>query len=114
RLFELGGRVASLLKPHRMHYSDETVRQRPGLPRGLYWGVYLGDERAGAWKVDIWISEPEAFEAVRGYGERLQARLSDPSRAIILQIKSACWHHPEYRRAFSSADIYSAVLDHGV
>jgi hypothetical protein len=29
-------------------------------------------------------------------------------------IKSGCWDHPAYRRRFSSGDIYSAVLDHGV
>jgi hypothetical protein len=114
RFFELGGRIASLLQPHRMHYRDETIAATPDLPQGLYWGVYLGDERDGAWKIDIWLSEPSVFEATRAYGERIRARLSESARPIILQIKSACWRHPEYRRRFSSTDIYSAVLDHGV
>lgn len=112
--FELGGRIASLLKPHRMHYRDETRVATPGLPTGLYWGIYLGDERKDAWKIDIWASDAAAFEPVRAYGERLAARLSESSRAAILRIKSACWQHPQYRRGFSSGDIYSAVLDHGV
>lgn len=51
KFFELGGRIAGLLKPHRMHYRDETEVGTEGLPRGLYWGVYLGDERAGAWNI---------------------------------------------------------------
>jgi hypothetical protein len=112
--FELGARVASLLTPPRMHYRDETIAATPGLPNGLYWGVYLGNERDGAWKIDIWLSEPQAFEVTRVYGERLGAQLSESARFIILQIKSACWRHPEYRRGFSSSDIYSAVLEHGV
>ena len=85
-----------------------------GLPKGRYWGVYLGDERNGAWKIDIWVSEPEAFAVTRAYSERIAERLSESSRLVILAIKSACWRHPEYRRRFSSIDIYSAVLEHGV
>jgi hypothetical protein len=112
--FELGGAIAALLEPHRMHFRDERRVATVGLPRGLYWGVYLGDERAGAWKIDVWSTGRAGFEDVRLHGERLAARLSEASRQTILKIKFACWQHPEYRRAFSSADIYSAVLDHNV
>ena len=114
RFFALGAAIATRLEPHRMHFRDERRVATVGLPRGLYWGVYLGDERAGAWKIDIWSTDRAGFEDVRRHGERLAARLSEASRHTILQIKSACWRHPEYRRAFSSVDIYSAVLDHGV
>jgi len=51
--FALGGEIAGLMKPHRMHLRDESAVGTPGLPRGFYWGVYLGDERSGAWKIDI-------------------------------------------------------------
>jgi hypothetical protein len=112
--FDVGRRIADLLKPHRMHYRDETLVATPGLPRGLYWGVYLGDERDSAWKLDIWITEPGAFEETRAYGERIKRQLSGTTRPPILRIKAACWRHPEYRRRFTSGDIYSAVLDHGV
>src|SRR6266481_8268792 len=37
--FGLGGRIAALLGPHRMHYRDETIVATEGLPGGLYWGV---------------------------------------------------------------------------
>jgi hypothetical protein len=114
KFFELGGRIAELLMPHRMHYRDETEVGTEGLPRGLYWGVYLGDERAGAWKIDIWATGQDGFEATRAYGERIRERLSDSTRTLILQIKSECWRHPEYRRKFASGDIYEAVLDRGV
>ena len=114
RFFELGGAIAALLEPHRMHFRDERRVGTVGLPRGLYWGVYLGDERAGAWKIDVWSTDRAGFEDVRLHGERLAARLSEASRQTILKIKSACWRHPEYRRAFASTDVYSAVLDHNV
>ena len=114
KFFELAGRIAGLLNPPRMHYRDETIEATQGLPRGLYWGVYLGDERKGAWKIDIWMTDSEGFEAVRAHGKRIEERLSESNRPLILQIKSACWRHPQYRREFSSGDIYDAVLEHGV
>src|SRR5215212_10654138 len=100
--FDLGGEIARVLKPHRMHFRDESVVGTPGLPSGLYWGIYLGDERNGAWKIDIWQTNQQAFDLVRRFGEDLAARLNDTSRAVILEIKSACWRHPQYRREFSS------------
>ena len=112
--FALGGRIAALLQPHRMHFRDERTVATEGLPRGLYWGVYLGDERAGAWKIDIWLTDGAGFEPVQQYGDRLAARLTDESRRAIVTIKDACWRHPEYRRGFASSDIYAAVLDRGV
>jgi hypothetical protein len=112
--FELGRGIASLLKPHRMHFRDETAARTPGLPPGYYWGVYLGDERSGAWKIDVWQTDRQAFDVVRRFGDDLSARLTDGNRAVILAIKTACWRHPQYRRGFTSADVYAAVLDRGV
>ena len=110
----LGGEIARHLKPHRMHFRDESTAATPHLPRGLYWGIYLGDERAGAWKIDVWQTNQQAFDLVRRFGEELSGRLNDTNRAVILEIKAACWRHPQYRRGFTSADVYAAVLDRGV
>jgi len=112
--FELGGRIAVLLSPHRMHYRDQTIISTEGLPAGLYWGVYLGDERDGAWKIDIWMTDSDDFKAVREYTERISRRLSVANRQAIIDIKTDCWRHPQYRKSFSSVDIYDAVLDHGI
>jgi len=112
--FALGGQIAALLQPQRMHFRDETDVNTPGLPAGWYWGIYLGDERAGDWKIDVWQTGREAWEPARRFGERIASRLTADHRANILAVKSECWQHPLYRRRFSSADIYSAVLDRGV
>jgi len=112
--FDLGAEIAALLTPHRMHFRDETRERTPGLPPGLYWGIYLGDERAGGWKIDVWQTDRAAFDAVRRFGDDVAARLTDETRDAILAIKTACWRHPEYRRRFTSADVYAAVLDRGV
>ena len=113
-VFEVGARIADLLNPQRMHYRDQTINSTEGLPTGFYWGVYLGDERDGAWKIDIWMTRPESFQAIREYGERIKSQLSVATRQTILEIKDACWRHPQYRKGFSSRDIYTAVLDHGI
>jgi hypothetical protein len=112
--FSLGGEIAALLQPHRMHFRDESNEATPGLPRGLYWGIYLGDERAGAWKIDVWQTNRQEFDSVCRFGDVIASRLDDENRAAILAIKTACWQHPQYRRGFTSADVYSAVLDRGV
>jgi len=114
QFFEFGGRIAALLSPGRIHFRNELVMQTPGLPGGLYFGVYLGDERKGAWKIDIWASDEETFRAVRASEERLRVALTDDLRTAILRIKTAVWHHAEYRRRFSSVDIYHAVVEAGV
>src|SRR5688572_29366487 len=65
--FDLGGEIARLLQPHRMHFRDESTVGTPGLPRGFYWGIYLGDERSGAWKIDIWQRNRQVFDWVRRF-----------------------------------------------
>jgi hypothetical protein len=112
--FELGYRIADHLKPPRLHYRDEVVARTPGLPTGLYWGIYLGDERAGAWKIDVWSVDRQQAESTRAKMASLQARLSPELRRTIIEIKSQIWADPGYRRKFSSQDLYSAVLDEGV
>jgi len=113
--FRLGRRIAELLKAPRMHYRNERVGHTPDLPRyGLYWGVYLGDERADAWKIDLWAMDEEEHSRLQAHLGAIEARLSSEARRRILRIKSAVWMLPSYRLRYSSQDIYQAVLDHGV
>ncbi len=114
RFFELGGAVAALLSPVKMHFRNELIAGTPGLPRGLYWGVYLGDEKRGAWKIDIWTATADQFTAAFEFQRWVGERLTPERRSAILHIKTAVWNHPEYRRAFSSADIYRAVIERGI
>jgi hypothetical protein len=112
--FDLGGRIADVLTPPRMHFRDETIARTPGLPDGFYWGIHFGDERCGAWKVDIWCVDTAQAEAMEAHMNRLRAKLSPDSRRTIIAIKSQVWSDPGYRRTFFSQDLYTAVLDHNV
>src|SRR5437867_3686376 len=89
--FALGAQIAELLSPPRMHFRNEIVGRTPGLPPGLYWGIYLGDERTGAWKIDIWSSDAATFRAAYEFEERVRGALTDDVREAILRVKRAVW-----------------------
>ena len=112
--FELGNKIATLLNPVKMHFRNETIARTEGLPFGLYWGIYLGDERKGAWKIDLWMMKSDECKERLAYCDNLLNRISPAEKLIILNIKSQCWQNPQYRKTFYSSDIYDAVLQHGV
>ena len=112
--FDLGAEINSLFNPVKMSYRNERITQTQGLPVGLYWGVYLGNERKGAWKIDVWALDARECRQRIKFCDDIAQRLAPLSRQIILTIKSQCWQDPEYRRSYSSNDIYDAVLDNGI
>jgi len=114
RFFELGLRIAELLRPRRMHYRDEADGPGDALPQGLYWGVYEPRVAPGAWKLDIWATDAGGLARVEAYCGGIERRLTAATRDTILMLKTEAWTHPEYRRGFGSADIYRAVLEHGI
>jgi hypothetical protein len=112
--FQLGAEINKRFHPVKMSYRNERVTQTKGLPFGLYWGVYLGNERKDAWKIDIWaVDEKECLQLLK-FCDDIATRLTTLSKQIILTIKSNCWQDPAYRRSYTSKDIYVAVLDHGI
>jgi hypothetical protein len=111
--FALGAQVNTALNPTKMHFRNERIGRTPGLPSGLYWGVYLGQE-AGSWKIDIWAVGTDEGRSLIEHCQSIWRRLTPEARQRILEIKSACWQHPLYRKGFSGADVYRAVLDHSV
>jgi hypothetical protein len=112
--FELGKELVNLLDPVKMSYRNERRAATVGLPSGLYWGIYLGDERRGAWKIDIWTMETEELGQRIKFCTNIKSRLTPDTKKAIMEIKSQCWTNPAYRRSFSSTDIYTAVLDHRI
>ena len=97
-----------------MNFRNELIAKPKGLPFGLYWGVYLGNERVDAWKIDIWAVSATECQKLIQYCTNIQQKLTPETRSRILNIKSQCWQDPEYRRSYSSADIYDAVLEKNV
>ena len=112
--FQLGAEINRRYHPVKMSYRNERITQTKELPFGLYWGVYFGNERKGAWKVDIWAVDENECDRLLKFCDDITAKLTPLSKQIILDIKSYCWQDPGYRRSYTSSDIYEAVLDKGI
>jgi hypothetical protein len=95
----------------RMQFRNERIEHTQGLPCGPYWSIYFEPSDCQSWKVDIWCVESEECRCLLSHASNILEKLTPDNREIILAIKSECWNHHEYRRGFSSNDIYVAVLD---
>jgi hypothetical protein len=112
--YDLGKEAGLLLKPVKMTFRNETIVHTPGLPNGFYWGIYLGNERKGSWKIDIWMMEEDECQKRVQWCEQLASKMSKEQKEIIIDIKSQCWEDPHYRKNFHSTDIYDGVMKHGI
>jgi len=112
--FTLGTRIAELLDPWKMFFTNNRARLDPKYPPGLYWGIRLGDVRKGAWKIDLWAMDSPACRLALEKCDEIAARLTPESRHVILELKSQLWRHPDYRDTITAKTIYDAVLDRGV
>jgi len=112
--FAIGEHICKAFSPVKMSFRNERKAKTPGLPNGLYWGIYLGNERAGAWKIDIWTVSAMECHRLLKYGDSIKQKLDEEAIQRILEIKSACRNDAGYRRSYSSSDIYTAVLEEKV
>lgn len=112
--FLLGADIETTLQPVKMHFRNELIAKTDGLPIGLYWGVYLGNERDGAWKIDIWSVDSNECGRLLNFCVVLKEKITAESAIDIMTIKSQCWTDPQYRRTYTSSDIYTAVLEKGI
>lgn len=112
--FALGSRIAELLEPWKMFFTDNRSRLDAKYPPALYWGIRLGDIRKGAWKIDLWAMDSAACRLALENCDQISARLTPESRKTILALKSQLWHHPDYRDTITSKTIYDAVLEEGI
>ena len=112
--FTLGGKICTAFTPVKMSFRNEIIGKTKNLPAGLYWGIYLGNERAGAWKVDIWAVNTLECQRLIKFCTDIKQKLTPATALQILDIKSQCWKDPEYRRSYISMDIYNAVLEKSI
>lgn len=108
--FQLGAEITRRFAAVKSYYTDS----RGGNPNGLYWGIRLGDPRAGAWKLDIWALDEASYKAHILYAHQIRDLLTPEKRDLILRIKHAYWHTQAYRNQVTSHTIYDAVLHQNV
>jgi hypothetical protein len=111
--FLLGNDIANAVQAGKMHYRNEFILQS-GLPQGKYWGTYTDIIAPHNWKIDLWAINSELCEQYMAFAANLKAQVNDENRMKILDIKSQVWMHPDYRKEFTSMDIYHAVFNGGV
>jgi hypothetical protein len=112
--FETGRRISGIAGVGSMLYRNELVLRTPGNPRGLLWCVDLAAEDGPMWKLDLLVADRGEVERVLRRGEELLARLDEETRAAILELKRVVCDPSRPEGAARSADVYEAVLDHGV
>lgn len=112
--YHLGCRLGILLRPARMSFRDEFLMNTPKNPRGLYWGIFLGEDRRNSWKLDIWAVDSSQAAARRERDAEFASKLTPALREAILGIKREAFAHPGYTKQFFSTDLYRAVLEEGV
>ena len=110
RCFEIGYELTARLAARKSRFTNNVG----GEPNGFYWGIKLGDERQGAWKLDVWFLDVVSYERHAAYSAEMGERLTTETRSTICAIKEAYWRRPEYRDTVTSDHIYRAVLEHGI
>lgn len=88
-------------------------REPDAYPDGLYLGVECVSAGAN-WNLDIWFLDEPERQPSTAHLTTLRPRLTDESRAAIIEIKRAWADRPEYGTTVKSFDVYRAVLDDGV
>lgn len=102
--FELGAKLATLLKPHGLFGRNTKVRSvenRP--PDGYYWGFQFED-----WKMDLWNIPRYHLDESRQYAQDILNHMTEDKRLTILEIKAAA--SSSYNRGYSSKEVYQAVI----
>ncbi|MBA7611194.1 hypothetical protein ES703_18413 [subsurface metagenome] len=115
RFFQLGAEIAWCLKPQRMHYRNEFIGKTPNLPVGFYWGTYVtGSDFPEEWKIDLWAIDSEQKTILQKGLDELRVKINEDKKPVILMIKNHFCKHTEYRRKFTSMDIYLAVIEEDI
>jgi hypothetical protein len=112
----LGARLAAHPRVRQVTFRNDSGRWRtsPSYPDGLYLGVGYRSPSGRDWKLDIWfVDEPERQPDL-AHLRSMPGQLSPETREAILLVKSAWASRPEYGKAVTSFDIYTAVLTDGV
>lgn len=111
--FMLGHDISNAVGAGKMHYRNEFI-MLSGLPRGKYWGIYTNILQPNNWKIDLWAIETRLCDEYMSYARNLKAQINEAKRMMILEIKNGVCMHPDYRKEFTSIDIYNSVIQDGV
>lgn len=105
--------IFSLPKVKLLTLADNRQQVEADRPKSMYLGIKYEDNENNIWKIDIRLLARESITTDK-VAQLIKENITEESRIAILQIKSQVCDNPKYHKAFSSVDIYEAVLLSGV
>lgn len=114
RFWELGKEILLKLKPQRMHFRNEFIMEPADLPGSFYWGIYTTLRFPDVWEIDVHSVTSEQIVVLQKEFDELKSKITKNRRRAILEIKNHFCKHSEYRKKFSSLDIYNAVINEDI
>ena len=106
QFFELGYRVAELVKPHSMFHRNTKVKPVDGRPdQAYYWGFQFGE-----WSLDVWLVSRDYHDASVEYLSSIRKVLTPELVRVILALKHESLQKEMYGVHFGSKQLYPAVL----
>lgn len=110
QFFELGYRVAELVKPHSMFHRNTKVKPVDGRPDQAYYWRFHFDE----WSLDIWLVSKDYHQASVEYLSSIRNALTPERVRVILALKHESLEKDLYGVHFGSKQLYPAVLSGSV
>lgn len=105
--------IFSVPKVRLLTLADNRQQLETDRPKSMYLGIKYEDDEKNVWKIDIRLLAKESITTDK-IAQLIKENITEESRMVILQIKSQVCDNPKYHKAFSSVDIYEAVLLSGV
>jgi len=107
--FRIGEALTHQFQVLKASYSNHFIRDYPGVPQGLFWGIQLAF-CGQKWKLDLWGFGPARFDGHSTEFEQLQKSLFSIDRTVVLRIKDILRYEDGYQDNITAMDIYSAIL----
>lgn len=115
-VFEVARPLARHPRVRRVTFRDDTGAWNtdPDYPDGVYLGLDYRSPGGHDWRLDLWFLLDGTTQFDLEDVVALPPRLTPEARLAILRIKDAWHRRPEYGSTVRSADVYAAVLNHGI
>jgi hypothetical protein len=112
RHFAIGTHLATILNAYKMSFRNELILKTDHLPTGYYWGLYFN--YLNDWKIDLWTVSHDDLLKSRRFLDDLKSQITPSYAESIRVIKLEAARRKNYRKEFSSTDIYKSVLEKNV
>ena len=112
-VYDLVGQVIKQFRPVWLETKD-SMNEDSGCPRGYFLGFETLKIKNRLWNIDIWITDDKHIKMHLEYMNKVNSKLDDNTRNIIMDIKKRLIESGEYGTDIFSIDLYNGVLFEGI